>query len=87
MVALALEDDLGQGDRCQVLPGRHVDDRDLLPRADQLLEFLERDVSALLGVVELAVRVPLDHVRHGGSLTPRVIGDKTTGTVAAALVY
>src|SRR5262249_59714368 len=39
---------------------------------DQLLEFLERDVPALLRVVELAVRVPLDHVRHPRSLAFRV---------------
>src|SRR5262249_18319300 len=65
MVALVLEDDLGQGDRCQVLAGRGVDHRDLFSGANHLLDLLEGDVAALLSVVELSVRVPLDDVRHG----------------------
>ena len=86
MVALVLEDDLGERHRGQVLAGGHVDDRDLLARADQLFELLEGDVAALLRVVELAVRVPLDHVRHARSLTLRVIGrDKAARRRSAIL--
>src|SRR5678815_3407943 len=64
-VPLVLENDLGERDRGQVFPRGHVHDRDLLARADELFELFERDVPALLRIVELAVRVTLDHVRHG----------------------
>jgi hypothetical protein len=82
MVPLVLEDDLGQRHRGQVLAAGRVDDGDLLAGADHLFDLLEGHVPALLSIVELAVGVPLDHVRHGGtsdarSLTPRVTTDKT----------
>jgi hypothetical protein len=57
---LVLENDLREGDRGQVFARRDIDDGDLLAGADQLLE---RDVAALLGIVELTVRVTLDDIR------------------------
>src|SRR6267142_2030944 len=81
MVPLVLENDLGQRHGREVLTRGGVDDRDLLARTDHLLDLFERDVAALLRVVEFSVRVPLDHVRHGALLkatmngvTPRVKG-------------
>jgi hypothetical protein len=67
VIPLVLQDDLREGDRREVLAGRHVHDRDLPARPDQLFELLERDVTALLRVVELAIRVALDDVRHDRS--------------------
>src|SRR5439155_7131025 len=64
VIALVLEDDLGQGDRRQVFAGGGVDHRDLLAGANHLLDLLERDVATLLRVVELSVQVPFDDVRH-----------------------
>src|SRR4029453_2987463 len=67
MTALVLQDDLGEGHRGQILPGGDVDHGDLAARPDELLELFERHVAALLRVVELAIRVSLDNVRHGGN--------------------
>src|SRR5258708_12569986 len=64
MVPLVLEDDLREGDRGEILPGRDVHDRDLPPGPDQLLELLQRDVAALLRIVELPIGVALDDVLH-----------------------
>jgi len=64
VVALVLQDDLGEGDRGEVLAGRDVHHGDLAPRSDQLLELFQRDVAALLRVVQLAIGVALDDVRH-----------------------
>src|SRR5438552_13892707 len=68
MVALVLEDDLGQGHGGEVFARRRVDDGDLLARADHLFDLLEGHVPTLLGVVEFPIRVPLDDVRHGTPL-------------------
>src|SRR5262245_30230118 len=85
---LRLQDDLREGDRGQILAGGRVDHGDLLPRPDHVLDLVEGHVAALLGVVELPVRVALDDVRHARaslrfaaadvarSLTPRVKADK-----------
>ena len=69
MIALVLEDDLGQGHRGEILAGRRVDDGDLFARADHLLDLFEGDVSTLLRIVELSVGVAFDDVRHGAPLT------------------
>src|SRR4029450_4060493 len=84
VVALVLEDDLGERHRGQILAGGDVHHRDLLARANELLELFQRDVAALLRIVELAIGVSLDHVRHGASLTPRVRAHKPT---RPALLY
>src|SRR2546427_162997 len=68
MVALVLEDDLGQGHGGEGFAPRRVDDGDLLARADHLFDLLEGHVPTLLGGVELPIRVPLDDVRHGTPL-------------------
>src|SRR2546425_3195292 len=68
MVALVLEDDLGQGHGGEVFARRRVDDGDLLARADHLFDLLEGQVPTLFGVVEVPMRVPLDDVRHGTPL-------------------
>src|SRR5206468_5308290 len=59
-VALVLQDDLGERHGREVFARGHVDDRDLLARANQLFELLEGDVATLLRVVELAIGIPLD---------------------------
>src|SRR5439155_3700511 len=60
-----------------LLAAGRVHDGDLPPRADHLLDLLEGHVAAFLRVVELAIGVPLDHVRHvRASLTPRVNAHK-----------
>jgi hypothetical protein len=62
--ALVLENDLRERDRGEVLARAGVHHGDLAAGADHLLDLLEGDVAALLGVVELAVGVALDDVRH-----------------------
>src|SRR5213595_3636204 len=49
----------------QVFSRGDIHHGNLLSGADQLLELLERDVAALLSIVELSVRVSLDDIRHG----------------------
>src|SRR4029077_17729399 len=68
MIALVLEDDLGQGHRRQVFAGGGIHHRDLLAGANHLLDFLEGDVATFLRIVELSIRVPRDDVRHGTRL-------------------
>ena len=67
VVTFILEDDLGERDRREVLAARGVHDGDLLAAADHLLDFFEGDVPALLRVVQLTIRIPLDDVGHGRS--------------------
>src|SRR5438445_603130 len=64
MAPLVLENDLRESDRGQVFSRGDIHHGNLLAGADQLLELLERDVAALLSIVELSVRVPLDDIRH-----------------------
>jgi hypothetical protein len=70
VTSLIFENDLGEGHRGEIVAGGGVDHRDLLAGPDHLLQLFERDVPALLGVVELAVRVPLDDVGHALSPDP-----------------
>src|SRR5262249_62181595 len=53
--------------------------------ADELLELFEGDVATLLRIVELAIRIALDNVRHAESLTPRVNPLKQRRRLAAIL--
>jgi hypothetical protein len=65
VVSLVLENDLRQRDGREVLAARGVHDGDFLAAPDHLLDFFKGDVPALLRVVQLTVRIPLDDVRHG----------------------
>src|SRR3989441_11677690 len=90
VIALVLENDLGERHRRQVFAGGGVHDRDLLAVADHLLDFFEGDVAALLRVVELPIGVPLDDVRHGRPLrdvtmTPLTLRVKPGGRADATL--
>src|SRR2546425_5205838 len=53
MVALVLEDDLGQGHGGEVFPRRPGHDGDLLCPAEHLFAVLDGDLPTLLGVVEV----------------------------------
>ena len=57
-------DDLGERLRRDVIRRLVVDHANLLPTADPSGQFLERDVAALLGVVEFAATVALDESNH-----------------------
>src|SRR5690606_23552451 len=58
-------EDLRQDGRRHVLPAAVVDHPDLLAGADPVGEFVEGDVPALAGVVELAAPVAFDEAGHG----------------------
>ena len=66
LLFLCLADDLRQGDRGEVLFGLVVGDLDVVAVADHRADLIERDVPAVLRIVELSVRVTLDdpRVRH-----------------------
>jgi hypothetical protein len=69
-----VEDDLGEGLRGHVAAGGIVDHSHRLTLAYPARDLLERDVAALLGVVELAAFVALDEPDHRCSsllLAPR----------------
>ena len=59
-----LEDDYRQSLRRDVGRALVVDDLDLLAVTDPGGELFQRDVAALLGVVQLATAVPLDKSDH-----------------------
>ncbi len=63
LLLLFLEDDLRQRDGRQIFLGLVVDDLDVVALPDHLADLIERDVPAVLRVVELAVRVTLDDPR------------------------
>src|SRR5208282_765308 len=58
---------LREGDGSQVILAAVVDNLHFRALLDHLGDFVERDVAALDGVVELAVGVPLDDLRLAGS--------------------
>src|SRR5262249_1080695 len=60
LLLFLLEDDLRQCDRREVLFGLVVDDLDVVAIANHLADLVERYISAVLGVVQLAVRISLD---------------------------
>src|SRR3989442_2111890 len=68
MVALVLEDDLGQGHGGEVFAPRPVDDGDLLAPPDHLFDLLEGHVPTLFGVVEFPIPVSPDYGSHGPPL-------------------
>ncbi len=59
-------------DRGQVFLGLVVDDLDVVAVADHLADLIERDVPAVLRVVELAIGVSLDDPRLGHGRSPGV---------------
>src|ERR1700733_12264019 len=67
LLFLFFEDDLRERDRREIFFGLVVDDLDVVALPDHLADLIERDVPAMLRVVELAVRVALDdpRFRHG----------------------
>ena len=63
-----LENDLGEHLSGDIGAGAVVDDFDVLADANPLRQLIERDIAALLGVVELAALVAFDQSVHRSSL-------------------
>src|SRR6185312_2601146 len=80
LLLLFFEDDLRERDGRQIFFRLVIDDLDVIAIANHLADLVERDVPAVLRIVELAVRVALDdpRVRHDSPsdyniITQRVI--------------
>ena len=59
LLAFVLQNDLGEGDRGQILTALVVHDLDLVSLTDERGDVLQRDVAAAGGVVELSICVTL----------------------------
>jgi hypothetical protein len=79
---LVVDQDLGQGDLGDVLPRLLVDHAYFFTFVEEFRDPLQRDVATCLGVVELAVGIPLDQDCHSQSLAGR---EATPGRVHSSM--